>query len=304
MSMKEDLVLYDRKGFVPSRDVRTVDEYLRESERKLRKLRDFEEDPHGFVAQNGCIEDDFQIVRPSDDYERRFYERFQTDPLPGIYANPDVYKRIVLSQHPIGKILGYLAGRMGGGTILRFGNQPNLYIPIVCKDKSIDNEGEVSKFLCHETVHCIRQQRRGDGFINHLLDAARYGPTEEFIAGYHPFYHPFSKELRPFVYPLIKHPSLQTAIIAPFLIYPIIVDPMGLGGVEYALILGSWLVHGSQTYSFFKRCEKEGLNPDYLFLRSNPSEYSRKESIRDQLYRGKNLGFDIMAHRLDLSPKL
>ncbi|MHA1852938.1 MAG: hypothetical protein ACTSUF_05430, partial [Candidatus Heimdallarchaeaceae archaeon] len=92
--MRSELLLYDEKGFVPSRKIRTLDEYLRESEAKLEMLCHFEKDPHRFIYEHLGIDDDFEIARPNDEWSERFYSLFETQPLCGISTSPKTFRRM------------------------------------------------------------------------------------------------------------------------------------------------------------------------------------------------------------------
>ena len=166
-------------------------------------------------------------------------------------------------------------------------NKLNTYITIIKKLEN-DDDNEASEWLCHETVHCVRSQYHRLG----LRQTLSYGFVEETIA--YSIDKPGDTKTMLRVFPAI----MQGIMFSPFLLGAYLFYP--IANITTFSCIGMSLYYGYKTASFFKKCEDEGLNPFYLFLRSSPSEYPKKEPVRDQLYENDNVRFRIMANGLGL----
>ncbi len=291
IGIQKDIEFFDRKGFVPSKKVKTLDDYLLESWGKLQLIDEFKNDPQKFISEHLGIDTDIEILLPSEGWQKRFYETFLTEPLPGIYADPIDVKKIMTS-HSLFQKTRYWSHRLIPtgfmGTILDFGDKKlNTYIPIIKKVEK-DDDNEASEWLCHETVHCVRSQYHRLG----LRQTLSYGFVEETIA--YSIDKPGDTKTMLRVFPAI----MQGIMFSPFLLGAYLFYP--IANIPTFSCIGMSLYYGNKTASFFKKCEDEGLNPFYLFLRSSPSEYPKKEPVRDQLYENDNVRFRIMANGLGL----
>ncbi len=293
LAIQKDIEFFDRKGFVPSRKVKTLDDYLQESVDKLELIENFKNNSQDFISEHLGIDTNIEVLLPSEGWQKRFYEIFLTEPLPGIYASSIDVRKIMTSHSLFQKTKYWLGCRLISlgfrGTILDFGDKNlNTYIPIIKKGEKDDNE-EASEWLCHETVHCVRSQRLG----LRLRDVLGYGSVEETIAYTIDDISDTNIALN-FLPPIIQGVILSPILLGAHFFYPI-------ANISTFSVIGMSLYYGNKTATFFNKCEKEELNPHYMFLRSNPSEYSKKEPIRDQLYKNNNVRFKIMANRLGIN---
>ena len=173
------------------------------------------------------------------------------------------------------------------GTILHFGkDSERISIPISKKGKRHTRE-RLSDTICHESVHCVRSH------IDRFRDRFRYHDVEEAVV--YSVENPQNTKFFLRVFPaMLKISSLFPLFVGYYAFVP---NP----SVIPLLPLAIPAYYGNKTANFFRRCEDEELNPHYLFLRSNPSEYSRRKSIREQLNESEDIRFRIMSSRLGVN---
>lgn len=310
---REAIERFDRKGFVPSSDVTCIDDYLKESEVKLQQLQSFEADPHRFVADQLDIDVNFELVKPTEEWSERFYERFLTDPLSGILLQLEDFRTVVGEEKLGGKSDYSFTAKMRGGdplgTTLRLGD---LDIPILREWR----EESTSKLLCHETVHCVRDQHKKphnkydqrlcfEETIANLVDV----DNKEYIERRRVYYniistvHSFHVGWRPAA-------VLSVGLGASFFGMgyltksgnPYLGLAFGLSGgvLPFISLILSNSSYANKTGKFFRKCDEEGLNPDYIYLRSDPEEFDNSKAIKSQLCQNDNLRFQIMSYKLGL----
>ena len=294
--MLEDVKFFDSLGIVPSASVRTLEDYLWEGEKKFKKITELKADPAQFVADQFGIKADVGIVIPSEEWTQNFENRFMTKPWPALYADKANFRKLFMAVY--GKHVYWINRSItfGGivGTILKIDNQ--ISIPVLLnKGKPQD---KLSEYACHETVHCVRRQHDK----RRLIDKLRYSFTvEEAIAYSTDTEHTPATKTRTF-------PAILTLIyFAPLLAVLGAAEGLATGRTPYipaGIVLGGMtlnqIYYANKTASFFRRSEEEGINPRYLFLRSNPSEYPKNMSITDAIYSNESPRFQIMAARLGI----
>jgi hypothetical protein len=278
---------FDRKGFVPSKKTKDIGQYLWESRTKLAMLEDIRADPSDFAKEQLGKKYDVEVVEATKTWKELFFDVFETEVLPAILLKPKQYQRQLIHQH--------MFAPGSEGTIIPFKRDGvKLWLPLL-KNKEYDGEKEGYK-VGHETVHGVRQQIEEGRLLNHHRDIFSYLFVEETIA-----YNfssdgdiPSNQETQ--IYLKIFPPMVAALSIWPVLLMIPYTAPMSIG--TYASAIATSIYFGCKTSNFYKKCAKEGLNPNYIFLRSNPHEFSKKKPIIDQLENGKNLRFQIMFEQL------
>lgn len=313
--MQQDLLFYDRQGFVPSDDRLTLEGYVRESAGKLALRQRFEEDPSGFVSRQIGREVEGELLRADEETSRRFRETFVTEPFPGFSCLLSVYKDVRRHHSPLSRITHLAALSSGGssGTILRFTEgRTELPLPILKRSKISDTE--LSSNLGHETIHTVREQvfrsrgmYRGLGVeevVAHLWQIEEDNEQllyllQKLCGRFSLNYYLFSKTP---LYGIVLGTAAAVVVgtAPPGEGLNLLLASLAGGAVPYSISLGLTYRHALQTASFFKQCASEGITPGYVYLRSSPGEFSSNKTIQEQLATSENIRFQIMAYQLGL----
>src|SRR3989338_2569734 len=176
--VRSDVRHFDKKGFVPSRKVATIDDYLREAEAKSALLGAFLAAPQRVVADRLGVNADFEVAIASAATRKRFFEAFDTEAYPAILATPPAYRRLFNKAgdmrwnrfNPLA-ILNRIGQRV---TILKLENGL-INIPILKKQKN-QRDSTLQYLIRHETVHAIRAQHESP------WERVRYHSVEEIVA--------------------------------------------------------------------------------------------------------------------------
>jgi hypothetical protein len=287
--MREDVIFYDCQGFVPSMEVKSLDDYLRESEHKHKALEKLASNPAEFLSKDiGCK---IRMESASEKDAEDFYNVFMTRPMPALVARDQEFFRTVKIHREMGWIDRYLKVLGINGTIVRPRvNGCKLTVPIVRDSPDISDR---SRTICHESVHAIIDSR------DSLRRKMRYGINDEAMAyvwNVPDSAKPMSMLLINVIYqgmflaPLAIAAGLSATFVAGF-------DPILSFAAAFG-VSGSYAYHGKQAYGFIRKCHEEHLNPYYLLLRSDPSEY--KSKILETLAKEPGPRFEVMRHRLKL----
>ncbi len=312
--MLQDILWYDRQGFVPSTDKMSLEEYVSESEAKLKLRQEFERDPSRFVSKHIGKDVQGELLLADEKTSKKFRDMFETEPFPGILCSPEVYKQIP-QHHSFISALSSL--RKSNGTVLWFNHGgTGLSIPIVRtmkRNEELSDKMDYSSVLGHEMVHAVRYQV----FRNRMIfqrtsteETVAYLFQEIFLGDTLSTYMQEAR-LFPMMYEILTrlpHYGIATGILATT--YVLSASP-GKGIDAFLTTLASsiavfacstGLAHygGMQAASFFNRCAQEGINPGYVYLRSSPGEFSSKKPIAEQLATSEKTRFQIMAYQLGM----
>jgi hypothetical protein len=313
---RQDIIYFDRRGFVASLTCKTMDNYLKEAEAKANLLRRFEDHPEQVMQENG-FRHDFQVAIASYEFNEQFFQKTMTSTLPGIVTSTQTYESMGKST------------KTSGGTIKSVCDEStgvSTWLPIFWNDGSL-TKTDISEILTHETIHCIRNQgglikylgseevmayhcsTKSSKSIDELAASKKVFMTHgegdylrdlrEYRAGLAGFLFSICTVLASAEYLAIRAvtledgPLLGNLFAAPLvtLIFP---------ALDYHLTLYKESREGKRVAELIKRCDSEGLNPFYVYLRSNPREFSSRKPIRDQIAKSKNPRFQVMATRLEL----
>jgi hypothetical protein len=306
--MQQDIIFFDKKGFIPSRDTMTIDDYLRESETKLAILERVARDPRQVVVEQYHLDTSVRAIKVNPETAQRFYDRFHTEPYVGIVASPEEYARILAKRdgkNPtvVEKVI--LLQEILGKPLHLEEQKIRLWVPFVNEtQKSLQLDLEST--ACHETVHCVINQFSEKNSWIQAEEAIAYGFKDNFSYTYAFRMIPILRAYDVFV-PIA---AISVLIGGLFAVESCSHDPVyainrfAYGATSSFSSLGLYyyayaLYECERTRRFFKRCEQQGINPYYVFLRSLPDEFSSKTPIMGQLEKAKdNLRFQIMYQRL------
>ena len=56
------------------------------------------------------------------------------------------------------------------------------------------------------------------------------------------------------------------------------------------------------TRPLIHRCDKEGINPYYAFLRSQPGDYELGKTVKESIENSDRVRLQVMAHQLGFTP--
>jgi len=168
MGTKEDVVFFDEKGMVPSSSVKTIDDYLSESEKKWALIEAFRADPQKFFAeQTGIVDLEIELVE-ADQYNVELFQWMaHTTPFPRLRVSQGDFRRVSLEYRwrkcpRLAETLNRTTklGSLGDGTIISFTKDGvQVKLPII-NNEAGPQEGYL---ILHETIHAIREQYRHQG---------------------------------------------------------------------------------------------------------------------------------------------
>jgi len=185
-----DVIEFDKQGFVPGRKVRTIDEYLRECEEKRQFLEATFSTTSELVGEYG------QVVSLGEQRRQLFFQRYDTYPQQAIAMEREVFKRIVLCLYPNKNV----AGTLGIAHRTRENNMP---LSLLVKMR------HMREHLAHESIHVIRLQWKTDDLDHDVEEIMAYNvftPKKEYHRRIRKPYVAFMKE-----FVKLYHRELDTA---------------------------------------------------------------------------------------------
>jgi hypothetical protein len=286
----EEILRYDRRGFIPSPATTTLREYLVESRAKERLFADVREEVRRkFSRLEG------ELYEPPSYLKKEFYQVTATQAAwPGIKFSWRGYSAFVRSAFLKWKNLAEVAlfptlllpRLWSAGTIVKFEKYgQKLWIPILSP-----SQHEWAYF--HELAHVLKRQFQPYGWLSEEMTCDGIGMrvfgVELTRLGGRPlaFARSFS-----WMYGL-NTPAVIASTFCPYLL------PASLGAV-LTLTLARGYAAVRKFRKFVRKCEAERLNPYYLALRSRLGEYDLGRPIREQLARAKGLRWEIMRLRME-----
>lgn len=286
----EEVIRYDRRGFVPSRYVESLEEYKQESREKEYFLARLREDPKKLFYEKFGKELEVKLYEPPSQLKNEFKETALTDTWPGIITTSSELGKITVRRYSKSLLV---AGIMFPGLLLNCFSSAGRSVDL--KEKigtpiftekdysSISLEGKYT----HELVHSIRSQfalslDEVEAFkfqdkINHTNNFSAIGVGALYGCGY----------IIAFGY---NTPLLALSYRYP----PLLIAPIGI------LPVTTFYFHkrSKKMDKFVERCEGESLNPYYLLLRSNLKEYKLNIPISEQIEKKEGVRWDIMKLRM------
>ncbi len=291
-NMNHELSQYDRQGLIPSRGVKTVDEYLREAEQKRGLLEKLQERPHEL------IEGKFQIETLTGKSLDQFVRKFDTVPLPAIVAGKADFKRIYTAESLRHKLTYYVTfGAIDGG-FLQPDKKIKLFVPII-----VDSQAKEKKeaFIAHEAVHSLRNQWQT------FFSDAKTRSLEETMA------YLSDKSATETAYMTLQGGVAYSILNSFMLRLPLTIGAAVMGyashgwaggavGLLYlpALDLINTVPQLLNAERIMKKGFKEGINPNYLFLRANLNEFNLRQSLEEQIAKKQGVKWDVMRATLDI----
>jgi hypothetical protein len=304
-----DITWFDSCGILPSHSVRSVDEYLRESEAKLRTIEDVTGDPERYFGRGSSV---FKPNAAARDYLLRKYE---TNPPSCLLVSTDIIIRAIEKRvtNP-GRLIDL---RWVKGTILEMNN---MVFPLIDGAK-FTNPDRASCTALHETIHAIRTQWKQTSKFSYLEEVICYGVGADIdLLNQGVTYAELNPDNNQLKYIGMDYsrfiirsalPSLTRPCLLAGLTGLLMAQNPGVGiaaGAVAFLLLGANLMH--DTYSDMRtvnKCQKlinaggqEGLNMNYMILRTNPDEFNLKQPLIEQIAEKEGVRWDIIRNRYDI----
>jgi len=284
--MDSDVTHFDELGFIPSNKLGSIDEYLVESEMKESLFEKFKAENH-----------EIQIADCSKDMRMRFYEKFMTYPFPMIVTGKKDFAK-VLSRYTLAT--GIAAKILPGGvrgTTIELSKDPQLSIPIGFGTRYLPTD----EVIAHESVHAIRSQWNRMTVMGHYYEEVMAYFSDDNHEETRRVFLPFSVAVNIFD-PLVSNVAIAGvmcaaayAITRSDAILPAYITASAL---NIGVMTAGTLQKSIKTIRLMDRADDEGLNMDYLLLRTNPGEYSLKKKISEQIRQNQGLRWDIIRTRL------
>ncbi len=279
-SVKKDIEFFDNKGILPT-DEKDIDHYLKNAEKKMEILGQFEEQPEKFL-KSYLISDDVEI---SDWglYKGPFYEKFDTEMFPTVIVKDRDFERVKTVRKK-----GILEVDKNN-FLLEI--HPDLYVHVSSnnyfKERGGGNrvEEEITDQLLANAL-CIKAQSSG---INSRIERLflRDGEKRHKDVFYKNSYHIRKIDTDYFFYEYVKEATIKhlphaigtcigTCLItgepklAPLFVFPIYPLVVAIDTLNKVSSLEKFYMKCKKTQPFE---DKKEMNPFYLLLRGNIKEY-------------------------------
>ncbi len=292
--MQNEIIQYDRMGFVPSRSVKCIDDYLREAEKKQRILDDF---------QTGRViypfASDYEVRSLHVNSQEYFEEKFNTLPLPALLFEEGTMRR-ALKSRSIKDALTYSDSKEGGTVCID--KETGFRLPVIEKERTSSLHGSIE----HETIHAIRCQWYSNPLLRHSQCL-----SEEVMA-----YNALSRTADMMDRSLWFDHMLWA--YSNFCNLKRLLPP--LVGAGTAVAYGSGWIGGAAVFLFIpiseaiamnlqvnrgiklmEKSQDEGLNFHYLYLRSGLYELGLSSPLEEQIAKKEGTKWDVIRTRLGIS---
>jgi hypothetical protein len=314
--MNNEIVQYDKQGFIPSRDVKDIAGYLRESERKDNLLRSLKDNSQSVLMGN------YRVAVLTSENLDAFIRKFDTQPFPVIVAEKKDFKEIYCADSPRSEFSYY--GTLGStaGSTIRPDKSLNLVIPIISTSIS-----EHEQVMAHENVHALREQWGSSdagivAIMRSRLEDVVQGVVQNMVleeAMAYVAHQPADTTAKDFVRTCAVYTTIYPLFFAPLLapvLYPFYMvskDNHFLGEhtamklVFLAPVLAdaalnlAVLPSAIKAKKLMEKGKTENINPHYLFLRTNPNEFILKKPLEEQIAGKKGVRWDVIRARLGIS---
>ncbi|MFH1589732.1 MAG: hypothetical protein ABIB43_04160 [archaeon] len=147
--MQQDIIDYDHFGFVPSRKIKSIDKYLRESEKKIVMLDKINNNSQELIKGN------YQIEMMSDEAIAKFAHKFDTLPLPAIVAEKKNFKKIYKNSSLKARYTSFIIPGGIGGSHIYPDKKVNLSVPIIVNPPTQEKK---DIYIAHENIHAFSRQ--------------------------------------------------------------------------------------------------------------------------------------------------
>ena len=287
----EKIIYYDKLGFIPSENLKIPEDYLEESKKKYELLMELENSD--ILRSEEGVE--VRVYKPNLQLQKEFYRKTLTKTWPGIIVKKPHFHKFSLKNLVRHKSLllkslifplSFADLFSAEGTIGRMRKKDiELHVPLLLTPSSIDKD------FCylHELIHSIKfQHNSSDELVPYRI------PGD--LLGINTFNHIYHSEW--FSYAKL---GLNTPLLTLSFLFPL-TSPFYIPSLCSFSVIGGY-IRARRKFKkfdrFVEKCEKEGLNPYYLLLRSDLSEYDLSKDIYEQLKKKKGLRWEIIRVRLE-----
>ena len=326
-----NLLEYDKKGFIPSRRAKSINEYMEESEKKIMLLEKFKDDPRVLSKRLGG-ELTVELYSPSQEFREKFTSYTLTEPWPAVLMREYTYHKFKPYKDlnffsilfPV-SILTRNTGKKEGSVLNYVSDNTNLSIPLLIYYSS-DSERYLEGKYAHELAHSIRSQFMEPPRFFYGSEEIHAYNFEEFFGNYSPVSEwmkgrkKLSEENAFLLFGEAKNYGalgfgygamyaleigFSTPQLALFPFSPIFSDLLLMTELAAIPFITGIYFHrlNKKIKKFFKKCVEEDIPPWYLLLRSNVTDYdlSNRKKIREQIEEKakKNLRWKIIQMRLE-----
>jgi hypothetical protein len=299
--MDRDSAYFDRHGILPSPSVATLDDYLREAEAKLATMARVHSDPDRYFGSGSSI------YHADGNLKAVFVQRFETEPLPNVLIEKKNIKKVMFKKSIGAGIAASLTLGNIGGSILGI---EGMQFPYLDKDTRLDK----ADAALHESIHAFRSQ-----WQTKKVDRKFMG-FEEVIAYTSDQDAADAREIIPIfglLYSVMSPVTGSWPVIAGGGIWMGISTASEYGvlagistGVVGALLylgfaVGMELIDIMPKVSHYKRVydqgKGEGLNMDYMILRTNSTEFSLSKPLEEQIAYKEGIRWDVIRGKCGIA---
>jgi hypothetical protein len=287
----EEIIRYDRMGFIPSRYVETLDDYKQESREKLFFLLKIKDSPEKVLYEKFGKRLKVELYEPPNWLKDDFKEVTLTDTWPGVITTNSELGKITTKYaknaliifSPLFPFLLFDVLFGAEGRALDFGEK--ISIPIITYE---ENNYSIEEKYTHELIHGVRDQftsKPGEFYAYKVQD--KINNAKKFSA------------LKDGVdYGLIY--TMTFGFNTPLIAASCLLSPLLLFTALGIIPITAYSFHRTDKKfeKFIRKCENEKLNPYYLILRSDLKEYKMNKSITEQLKEKNGLRWDIIRLRV------
>jgi hypothetical protein len=285
----DKIIGYDRKGFVPSEGIKTLEEYVQESKQKESFLSELRDNLDQVLYEKLGEEFNAKLYEPPKWVRERFEEITATEIWPGIITTElgaitiKAYKKGIIKWSFLFPLLFFKLLTPAGKSICL---REKINVPTI---ERYAFDASKKELYIHELTHAMRDQ-----FTKKIFDEISAFKFQDKINNTHTFSSIEWGLEYGFGYSVLGYNT--PLLVASVLFNPLLLcAPFGIVPVTACY----FYKEAKKFDKFIDRCEQEGLNPWYLLLRSDVHEYKLDERISEQLEKKEGLRFEIMRMRIE-----